>query len=277
LSIFPININHQFGLKTHKVNNYLENTEVLRLQIGNLIEDNTKSENGQYFSSLDISKFMASLLPEINQPVINILNPGAGVGILSAGVIDHILSQKNLPEKIIITAYEIDKKLLSHCETTFKLCQKECKKYNVNLTFRLVNKDFIIDGCTLLNGIMGGNLFQEKRQDPRTYDIVITNPPYKKILSGSFHRKMLSEIGIETTNLYSAFIAISLELLLENGYLVGITPRSFCNGLYFKRFRNLLYKKSSFKRIHLFHSRKKAFSEDDVLQENIIFLLQLSF
>ena len=274
MSIFPININHHFGLKTHKVNNFLENTEVLRLQISNLIENSTKSENGQYFSSLDISKFMASLLPEMNRPVINILDPGAGVGILSAAVIGHILAQKNLPKSIIITAYEIDKNLISHCESTFKLCQRECKKFNVSLIFKLINKDFIVDGCTLLSGIIGGNLFQEKRQDPRTYDIVITNPPYKKILSGSIHRKMLSEIGIETSNLYSAFIAISIELLSENGYLVGITPRSFCNGLYFKPFRNLLYKKSSFKRIHLFHSRKKAFSEDDVLQENVIYLIK---
>jgi len=50
-----------------------------------------------------------------------------------------------------------------------------------------------------------------------------------------------------------------------------IVPRSFCNGPYFKPFRKLLLSTTAFKHIHVFGSRKKAFKEDDVLQENIIF------
>lgn len=53
--------------------------------------------------------------------------------------------------------------------------------------------------------------------------------------------------------------------------MVAITPRSFCNGPYFKKFRAAFLRMMSFKRIHLFESRKKAFGDDDVLQENIIY------
>jgi adenine-specific DNA-methyltransferase len=102
----------------------------------------------------------------------------------------------------------------------------------------------------------------------------ILNPPYKKISNQSEHRKMLKSVGIETTNLYSAFVALAVRELKDQGELVAIIPRSFCNGPYFKPFRELLLDQSSIKQIHLFKSRSEAFKEDSVLQENIIISLQ---
>ena len=52
---------------------------------------------------------------------------------------------------------------------------------------------------------------------------------------------------------------------------MAITPRSFCNGPYFRPFRELLLRETTLGKIHVFHSRENAFSDDDVLQENIIF------
>jgi adenine-specific DNA-methyltransferase len=100
------------------------------------------------------------------------------------------------------------------------------------------------------------------------------NPPYKKILSSSQHRLSLRTAGIETVNLYSAFVALSVLLLETKGYLVAIIPRSFCNGPYYRPFRELILKNTAIKRIHLFDSRNKAFKEDKVLQENIIIALE---
>nr|HRJ43869.1 BsuBI/PstI family type II restriction endonuclease [Caldilineaceae bacterium] len=77
--------------------------------------------------------------------------------------------------------------------------------------------------------------------------------------------------GIETSNLYAAFLAIAVELLEPGGELVAITPRSFCNGPYFKAFRKLFLGTMAFRRIHIFESREEAFKDDEVLQENIIF------
>jgi len=92
-----------------------------------------------------------------------------------------------------------------------------------------------------------------------------------KILSSSSYRRLLSQIGIETSNLYTGFLAMAIKLLRPGGEIVAIVPRSFCNGTYFKNFRNFLYSEVSFKHIHVFESRMKAFKEDEVLQENIIF------
>ena len=80
------------------------------------------------------------------------------------------------------------------------------------------------------------------------YTHAILNPPYKKINSGSAHRLALREVGIETVNLYSAFVALALNLLVPGGQLVAIVPRSFCNGPYYRPFR----------RIHFGSSRNSA-------------------
>jgi len=100
---------------------------------------------------------------------------------------------------------------------------------------------------------------------------VILNPPYKKINAQSETRKILDTLGMKVTNLYAAFVWLAVKLLEPKGELVAITPRSFCNGPYFRRFRLALLNIMALQRIHVFASRKKLFSDDSVLQENVIF------
>jgi adenine-specific DNA-methyltransferase len=59
--------------------------------------------------------------------------------------------------------------------------------------------------------------------------------------------------------------------LAPDGELIAITPRSFCNGPYFRPFREHLLDRVSLTRVHTFESRDHAFRHDEVLQENIIF------
>jgi adenine-specific DNA-methyltransferase len=106
-----------------------------------------------------------------------------------------------------------------------------------------------------------------------TFTHAVLNPPYKKIRSVSPHRHALREAGIEATNLYSAFVALAILLLADGGELVAITPRSFCNGQYFKPFRALMLQHCALMQVHVFESRTNAFKSDDVLQENVIFHL----
>jgi len=61
--------------------------------------------------------------------------------------------------------------------------------------------------------------------------------------------------------------------LIERGELVAITPRSFCNGPYFREFRRDLVDNCAFHRVHVLDSRSETFMRDQVLQENILFHL----
>jgi hypothetical protein len=99
---------------------------------------------------------------------------------------------------------------------------------------------------------------------------VILNPPYKKINTDSNYRRLLSDLGIETVNLYAAFLALAIASCEKGGEIVAIVPRSFCNGTYFRPFRKWLLERVSITHIHVFESRSKAFNDDDVLQENVI-------
>ncbi len=100
---------------------------------------------------------------------------------------------------------------------------------------------------------------------------VILNPPYKKINGATQIHRILRSAGIETSNLYAAFVWLSACLTCPGGEIVAITPRSFCNGPYFRRFRKALLGLVDFRQIHTFESRREAFADDSVLQENVIF------
>jgi hypothetical protein len=109
---------------------------------------------------------------------------------------------------------------------------------------------------------------------PSRYTHAILNPPYKKINSLSKHRLILRQVGIETVNLYSAFVALALSLMKPGGQVVAIIPRSFCNGPYYRPFRDFILERAALRHLHLFASRTNAFKDDDVLQENVILRLE---
>jgi adenine-specific DNA-methyltransferase len=70
--------------------------------------------------------------------------------------------------------------------------------------------------------------------------------------------------------MYAFFLAAGAEMLRPDGRLVAITPRSFCNGLYFREFRRWFSERVSLDHLHLFESRTDTFR--DVLQESIVSL-----
>ncbi|HEV8370146.1 MAG TPA: Eco57I restriction-modification methylase domain-containing protein [Pyrinomonadaceae bacterium] len=128
---------------------------------------------------------------------------------------------------------------------------------------RIVSEDFIESAVNQLNA----TLFTPEASK---FTSAILNPPYRKINNDSRTRQLLRTIDIETSNLYTAFVALASRLLVSGSELVAITPRSFCNGPYFKPFRTRFTETMGITRIHVFESRQTAFQDDDVLQENII-------
>ena len=194
---------------------------------------------------------------------INLLDAGAGVGALTAAFIEEITCWKNKPASVSVTAYEIEPLFTQYLTETLELCRVECESAGIKFHAEIVCENFIESAVTQLSA----TLFTPKASK---FNCTILNPPYRKINSDSRTRQLLRTVNIETSNLYTAFVALASRLLDSGSELVAITPRSFCNGPYFKSFRKTFTEIMDITRLHVFESRETSFQDDDVLQENII-------
>ncbi len=228
------------------------------------LDPGSRADLGQFMTPAPVARLMAGMFERLTGD-IRLLDAGAGIGSLTAAFVEEGCRRKARPRSITATAYELDSILARHLERTQAACRAACEDRGIRFSAQIAHDDFIERATALLRQ----DLFSE-RDYPR-FNCAILNPPYRKINSDSKTRRLLSSIGIETSNLYTAFVALAIRLLEDGGELVAITPRSFCNGPYFKPFRDLLLDAMMLKRVHVFHARNKAFKEDAVLQENVIF------
>lgn len=228
------------------------------------LDENTRSELGQFMTPSVVGSFMASMFRDLGSE-IRLLDAGAGVGSLTAAFLREAIGRAPRPKSIQATAYEVDPVMLASLREVFHSCESVGRRAGTRFVGRIVESDFIEEGVALLDP----GLFHEGSA-PR-FNAAILNPPYRKISSQSKERLLLRAAGVETGNLYTAFVGLAIRLLEPGGELVAITPRSFCNGPYFRSFRSLLLGEMSLLRVHVFKSRNRAFRADAVLQENIIF------
>ena len=236
--------------------------DIRRRETSARLDPKRKSAHGQYMTPHNISRFMASLFSPQEIGEIRLLDAGAGIGSLTAAFIEEFTHRRTHINRFAVTAYEQDAMLAEELQVTLGDCKQICQRCGIEFEGELLQEDFIEAGADQL--FMG-------MKSPYRFTHTILNPPYKKIHSASKHRGLLRGIGVETTNLYTGFLAVAIKLLEPGGELVAITPRSFCNGPYFTPFRELLLREMALRHIHIFESRTQAFKEDEVLQENIIF------
>ena len=232
--------------------------EKTRLQVSKNTTAKKKAQLGQFFTPARTARYMASLFDLTSHEICRLLDPGAGIGSLSSAFLERCSAGDFAFNKIAITAFELD--VLIHADLAHTLASYA---EQIPLAYELMGGDFIE---AAVNRIQFGN--------SNGYSHAILNPPYKKINSDSRHRLLLRQVGIETVNLYSAFVALTLEMMAPGGQIVAIIPRSFCNGPYYRPFRNFLLERAAIRQVHLFKSRDKAFKDDSVLQENIILVLE---
>ena len=235
----------------------LEIVDGVRREVAPRIERAHKAEFGQFLTPSAVANFMVSLFPISSSKVCRLLDAGAGVGTLSCAFLDRWTTRGEGFDLVEVTAYEIDDNLRGHLA-------RHLAGYP-GVTPRIIAGDYI-------ELATAGDLFTMSQA--QGYSHVILNPPYKKINSRSTHRRALRRVGIETVNLYSAFVALAVIEAAPGGQIVAIIPRSFCNGPYYRPFRYFILERAAIHHMHLFESRSKAFKDDDVLQENIIIRLE---
>ncbi len=238
----------------------VERTEVRRQVATALLSPARRADLGQYFTPAEVANFIASLARFPDSGSIRILDPGAGAGSLSASLIARLVQER--PDLLVtLVACELDESIHETLYETLQDCREQATSAGVTIETVLQPGNFI-------EWASCGSLLSSA---PEPFDLVIMNPPYKKLGSGSHERNVVELHACAVSNLYSAFLAMSVTLLKPDGHLVAITPRSFANGPYFREFRRFFLRTMHLDRIHVFESRSTVFGDSDVLQENVIF------
>jgi adenine-specific DNA-methyltransferase len=234
--------------------------ERLGIQYSSQVSETHKKKQGQFFTPVEIARFMASLC-NLKKPKIRILDPGCGTAILSCAMVEALISTNRNLSEIELIAYETDEKLILLAQQSLSYLKSWAEIQNIRLTFILLVSDFVLSNSDIL----------ENQNQPREYfDLIISNPPYFKIQKSDYRAKAANSIVHGQPNIYSIFLYTAATLLNQDGQLIFITPRSFASGLYFRLFRDKFFSLVQLDVVHLFHSRKEMFQKDEVLQENVI-------
>lgn len=271
------NILEQKFLSLTEINNIikiekLEKTEKLisfiksnfeKLGIDNIFQiaeyaNSSRQENSAFFTRKDIAFSVVKDLPELkNKKKVRILEPSVGVG----NFIPLLVEKYKDKEEVIFDLLDIDNNSLQILK-----CILEQLKYPKNIKINFINADFLTYD------------FSQK------YDIVVGNPPYKKIIK---NQELLAEYKAnirnkETNNIFSFFIEKSIKL---GKFISLIVPKSLINAPEFNITREILaeqnllkicdYGEKGFKGIKietisfLLETNPKKYSENIVIESYI--------
>lgn len=230
----------------------IDNTSVFIKQMPKTV----RKEYGQFFTGKETAIYMSNLLNIPKKETLKILDAGAGSGILSISLAERLINIDYVKE-VEITCYETDRLVLPLLQTNLDILINNSEK---KITYIIKNENYILSQSKAFND----NLEIDK------YDLIIGNPPYKKIPKNSAEAKALPSVCYGVPNLYFLFATLGLFNLCNNSEMVYIIPRSWTSGAYFTKFRQYLLSNSVITHLHLFESRDKVFGNEQVLQETMI-------
>ena len=168
--------------------------------------------------------------------------------------------------------YDTDAGLCDASQDILTQAAQKAKVSGVIVHWQVKQEDFIL-ACMPEKQ---PTLFSNSNSPQKTFDYVISNPPYFKLNADDKQVKAVSGKLNGHTNIYTLFMALSTKLLKPQGRACFIVPRSFCSGVYFSDFRRDMLRDVTPLAAHLFQSRNDIFKGDDVLQENVIFTFEKS-
>jgi len=170
----------------HAPRDLLEVVDFYRLEAGREQNGGRREEMGQFPTPPAVARFMASML-ELRGRSVRLLDAGAGVGTLTAAVVQETIEREGDPREIDAVAYELDGSLELRLRTTLETCRAGSDRTGVKFVGRSLKEDFVHAGVAGLRGQMFA-------PEPGGFDCAILNPPYRKIARGSAERKELAVV-----------------------------------------------------------------------------------
>ena len=229
--------------------------------------DRHRKDHGLFLTPVPAANFMASCT-RVGGRKIRLLDPAAGAGVLCCAAVERLVLQNPKPDRIEVVAYEVDQDLTSPLRCVLDWLANWCRRsYGVEVAIRVEATDFVMANAEALQH---ANDLVPPRVGEQDFDFVISNPPYFKISKADPRAAAASCVVHGQPNIYALFMAVGAALLRPGGDFVFITPRSFASGPYFRQFRTVFFDMIQPVSVHVFDSRRNAFSRDEVLQENVI-------
>lgn len=236
----------------------LSRVEARRQTVSYQLTAKHRSAYGQFFTPPGAAAFLAGLLDLPVVGTFRLLDPGAGVGSLSAAVVTRLVEER--PDVALhVTAFEIDEALIPHLTETLEECQEFAAGRGSRLSYEVRHASFVEYSTGWL------------LEAPAQFDAVIANPPYKKVNLKTPERVAAETRGLRASNLYTIFSGLAADLLVDGGQMSIIVPRSWTNGPYHEPFRRFLLERVGIHFLHVYGERGKVFADSEVLQENVVF------
>ena len=209
-----------------------------------------RKEKGQFFTSERVAEYMAKMASS-EAKCLSVLDPGAGNGILATSIVEYCISN-NMCNSFKIDFVENDSDVMDTLSETVSELKEYVSANGGKVEIRILNMNYITD-CI-----------------ESTYDIIICNPPYMKLRKNSKEAEAMSQYIYGQPNLYSLFMAKSIELLRDSGRFVFIVPRSWTSGSYYRKIRKYILYNLDISDLLIFKNRCDVFENETVLQETMI-------
>lgn len=227
----------------------------------NTVTKSKRKKIGQFFTPPAVAEYMGSLM-KTKKKKIKVADTGAGTAMLGGSICQHAFDNPHI-EEIHVDFYETDENIIPTLLQNIELIRQEAEAKGKQFTYIIIQENFILHNETIWQD-------NESMDEDEKYDVVIGNPPYKKIGKNEMEAEVMSSVVHGQPNMYFLFMAMSVALLKKNGELIYIVPRSFTSGAYFRKFREYFLNTIKLTHIHLFNSRTDVFDSDKILQEAII-------
>lgn len=163
------------------------------------------------FSPQERAAALIAGLPRLSEAGrLRILDPGAGSGSLAAALVARVLRECPVLE-LEIVAVEIDPEVGRYLQATLTDLTETADAAGAKVAAEIVLGDYIEFSTSLM---------AKSAALDSSFDLVIMNPPYRKLGLNSSHRRALLRQGVECPNLYAAFLALGAAALVPGGSLL---------------------------------------------------------
>ena len=235
---------------------------------GKLIREKSKTENvrlGRLFTKKDTARLMANMISlDPARTVYTVLDPGAGTGILSAALVEHICKNAPACKQIFLTCYENNPDFIERLEDNLERVRKKARHdYGVKLFVTVYSENYILD----TENHYTVTFFDEVED---TFDLIICNPPTGLCEKGSEEAERAGGVTQVKINEAFLFAKMAAKHLEPDGQFVCLLPTTVATASALSGFRREMSESLAITGIHLFVGAQKNEKRAIPLKKNIV-------